>query len=47
LTLTPTAIAVADLCGCRWPIGEVGAPDFHFCNAKRRKGSYCAEHAKK
>jgi hypothetical protein len=47
LALTPTARAVAGLCGCRWPIGEVGEPDFHFCNFPRSRGSYCAEHAKK
>lgn len=30
---------------CRFPIGEVGAPDFRFCCEPRDVGSsYCAEH---
>lgn len=30
---------------CRWPIGDVGAPDFHYCGAKPEPGrSYCAYH---
>lgn len=30
---------------CRWPIGDVGAPGFHFCCGPAMKGgSYCAEH---
>jgi len=32
---------------CRWPFGEVGTADFHFCGAKSVKGlPYCAEHAR-
>src|ERR1700730_5957410 len=40
------AAAVSNLHGCRYPIGDPHAPDFLFCNKKRRVGSYCAEHAK-
>jgi GcrA cell cycle regulator len=35
---------------CRWPIGEPGAPDFHFCGAPgadlERGMPYCADHAR-
>lgn len=31
--------------GCKFPIGDVGDKDFHFCKAKRAPGSsYCSEH---
>ena len=30
---------------CRWPLGEVRAPDFHFCCSPRELGSaYCSTH---
>jgi hypothetical protein len=30
---------------CRWPIGDPGNQDFHFCGHKPRAGSpYCAAH---
>lgn len=30
---------------CRWPIGDPGHPDFHFCNGRQEPGqSYCAHH---
>lgn len=33
---------------CLWPIGDPGAPDFHFCGAEAVPGkSYCAEHCAK
>lgn len=31
--------------GCKWPIGDVGQPDFHFCDEPRLDGkSYCPSH---
>ena len=31
--------------GCKWPIGHVGEPDFHFCELTRRPLSpYCDNH---
>ncbi len=31
---------------CRWPIGDVRAPDFHFCGKEKVPGlSYCPAHA--
>jgi GcrA cell cycle regulator len=33
--------------GCRWPIGDPGTPDFHFCGAARGpSGPYCPKHHK-
>jgi len=30
---------------CRWPIGDVGEPDFHFCGQPQiDTGSYCEHH---
>jgi len=30
---------------CRWPIGNVRGPDFHFCCSVREAGSaYCTAH---
>jgi GcrA cell cycle regulator len=30
---------------CRWPIGDVGDEDFHFCSQTKEDGSsYCSEH---
>jgi GcrA cell cycle regulator len=30
---------------CRWPVGDVGAPDFFFCGAEPMKGcAYCVPH---
>lgn len=46
--LTGCARAVRDIRigQCRWPIGEVGADDFHFCCEAVREGSpYCGAHA--
>lgn len=32
---------------CKWPIGDPGSPDFHFCGKKRDSGApYCTDHAK-
>jgi len=43
--LTPTAIAVIGVRGCRFPIGDVRTDQFHFCNAKREPGkAYCPAH---
>lgn len=31
---------------CRWPLGEVGRPDFRFCGKTRHsEGPYCVEHS--
>lgn len=31
---------------CKWPVGEIGDADFHFCGAPRAgHRSYCASHA--
>ncbi len=31
---------------CKWPIGDPGTPDFHFCGARSKAGSpYCTMHA--
>lgn len=33
---------------CRWPIGDVRNPDFHFCGKEKLPGiSYCEHHARK
>jgi len=30
---------------CRWPIGNPGDPNFHYCtNTSQERGSYCAVH---
>jgi hypothetical protein len=43
--LPAAARAIAALYGCRYPMGGMDHPDFHFCNKKRvESGSYCAEH---
>ncbi len=32
---------------CKWPIGDPGSPEFHFCGKRRDSGApYCTEHAK-
>jgi GcrA cell cycle regulator len=31
---------------CRFPIGDPGEPDFHFCGAQPQVGPYCAYHDK-
>lgn len=30
---------------CKWPIGDPGSDDFHFCGKKPEIGAYCLEHA--
>jgi GcrA cell cycle regulator len=30
---------------CRWPIGDPGDPEFHFCGRKS-SGTYCDHHAR-
>ena len=47
LAISPAALAVVALCGCRWPIGEPDRADFHFCNKKRATHFYCEEHERK
>ena len=33
---------------CRWPIGDPGAEEFHFCGRNPKQGSpYCEAHARK
>lgn len=29
---------------CRWPVGDVGSPDFFFCGGEALSGPYCAHH---
>ncbi|MDI4667129.1 GcrA family cell cycle regulator, partial [Xanthobacter autotrophicus] len=32
---------------CRWPIGEPGKENFHFCGARSNPGTpYCTTHAR-
>jgi len=45
--ISPAALAVVALCGCRWPIGEPDRADFHFCNKKRAAHFYCEAHERK
>lgn len=47
LAVSPAAVAIVALCGCRWPIGEPTADDFRFCNKKRAQHFYCEAHARK
>jgi GcrA cell cycle regulator len=31
---------------CKWPIGDPGTTEFHFCGARSKSGSpYCTTHA--
>lgn len=32
---------------CAWPIGDPQLAGFRFCGARRARGSYCDEHAKR
>ena len=32
---------------CRWPIGDPGTAEFHFCAREKVIGSYCEFHARK
>ncbi len=45
--LPPGARAIRDAAvgRCRWPLGEVADPAFHFCDCPRVRGSYCDAHA--
>lgn len=37
--------ALLDTKGCRWPFGDPGHEDFHFCGAVQVPGKpYCLEH---
>lgn len=41
----PVTFAQLERHHCRWPIGDVGHPNFRFCGARRPEGRpYCAEH---
>ena len=33
------------LCHCRWPVGDVGEPDFGCCGLEALSGPYCPGHA--
>lgn len=34
--------------GCKWPIGLVGTPEFHFCGSVRREAKpYCDSHCQR
>jgi hypothetical protein len=44
--LGATALAIMAVRGCRFPIGEIGSKEFHFCNSRREPGkAYCPAHA--
>jgi len=47
LAISPAALAVVALCGCRWPIGNPSDENFHFCNKKRAAHFYCDDHERK
>lgn len=37
--------AVLSVTGCRWPVGDLRSPDFHFCDGRQVPGSsYCEHH---
>lgn len=41
----PVALLHAREDDCRWPEGDVGSDDFHFCGAPKERGqSYCPYH---
>lgn len=40
----PVPQVYARVTGCLWPIGDVGMPEFHFCDEPHRNKSYCNEH---
>jgi hypothetical protein len=44
LTVAERVLALAPG-ACRWPCGDLGHPDFHFCGSLIAKGSYCERHA--
>lgn len=45
LKATPVTFAELEPHHCRWPLGDVGNPDFRFCGARRALGRpYCDEH---
>ncbi len=46
-SVSTTAIAVASVSGCRFPLGDPGADNFSFCNAKATHGAYCECHHKR
>lgn len=49
IPLRPRPLGIVDLerRHCRWPIGDPGDPDFHFCGRHRAASSpYCAQHTK-
>lgn len=48
LKATPVTFAELEPHHCRWPLGDVGNPDFRFCGSRRALGRpYCEErHAK-
>jgi GcrA cell cycle regulator len=31
---------------CRWPVGDLIDPDFHFCGEVIASGSYCEKHSR-
>ena len=44
----PQAVVSLDKHQCKYPIGEPTDPGFHFCGARRKKGSvYCPAHAER
>lgn len=42
---SPTLVSVGPVTTCCYPVGDVGTPTFHFCEATVLPGSpYCREH---
>jgi GcrA cell cycle regulator len=41
----PVPQVYAPVRGCLWPLGDVGMPDFRFCDAPHRNKTYCTLHA--
>jgi len=46
LPVKPTLLELVED-SCRWPIGDPGTPDFHFCGQQREIKAYCLEHAQR
>jgi hypothetical protein len=43
LTVAERVLALASD-ACRWPCGDLGHPDFHFCGGMVARGPYCERH---
>lgn len=43
---TPVKMVDLETHHCRWPIGDPGNENFHFCGADRCDGPYCKQHSR-